>query len=108
MPAAHATTNFVSLMKSMRIELPHFNGSRVNTSAIKAEEYFTFHETLQCQELCIASFHLKGTTVGVFKKISFSLYKLALGYLNMKNYIANFLSLFSKGLSWIIKQPLKT
>ncbi|GFS36789.1 hypothetical protein Acr_00g0048060 [Actinidia rufa] len=53
--------------RSMKIEVPHFDGSDVSSWVFKMEQFFQFYNTPEDQRVLISSFHLEGPALSWFK-----------------------------------------
>ena len=54
----NTTNNFP--LRSMKIEVPHFDGTDVSSWIFKIEQFFQFYNTPNDQRIMISSFHLEG------------------------------------------------
>ena len=54
-------------LRSMKIEVPHFDGTDVSNWIFKIEQFFQFYNTPDDQRIMISSFHLEGPALSWFK-----------------------------------------
>ena len=55
------------MVKSMKMEVPRFDGSDPHGWVFRVEEFFKFHGTPDHQRLHIVSFHMEGRATGWYQ-----------------------------------------